>query len=557
MSEILVGQYLLRRLSELGVGTVFGVPGDYELALLNLIPEEGLSWVGTPNELVGAYAVDGYARTKRTPGALITTFGPGELSALCGIAGSYTEFVPVVHIVGYPKSAVQASGKIVHHTLGDLNYRHYLKMSDEISCATTVLTDASTAAAEIDRVLNAMLYHSQPVYIGVSEDIAYSKISAAGLETPLAKALPKNDLEVEDKVIGEILATLEESKNPVIIIDGGEARTSWEHNGTALINALRVPFVTTVLGKGIVNEQDELYRGCYSGYASWEAAVKTVDASDCVLRLGNFPADLNTGMFSEHLKSSKVIEFHRFSVKIGNATYDVKMDHVLPRLVDSIQKHGPFLTHEAPKEFAGLEPVPMPKIIGQDWLWNRMSSYLQPGDLVLTETGTTQFGFQQTRMPANSRNFTQGVWGSIGYASGSAVGASIAAKELGNYKRLVLITGEGSLQLTVQALSLLNRHGIPPVVFVLNNAGYTVERYFEGWDAEYNDVPLWEYGSLFTSLSPNVKTKTFKVDTAEALDKLLSDEEFQNASFPQCVDMIMDDKDAPTTMKALFWNKAN
>ncbi len=112
--------------------------------------------------------------------------------------------------------------------------------------------------------------------------------------------------------------------------------------------------------------------------------------------------------------------------------------------------------------------------------------------------------------------------------------------------------------------------------FVLNNSGYTVERYFEGWDGEYNDVPLWEYGSLFTSLSPNVKTKAYKVDSAEDLDKLLSNNEFQTALVPsgkqlflptrypvirtsdtfpyfQCVDMIMDDKDAPKTMKALFF----
>lgn len=94
---------------------------DFELALLNLVPEQGLSWVGTPNELVGAYAADGYAREKGF-GALVTTFGPGELSALCGIGGAFCENVPVLHIVGYPTRPVQASGRIIHHTLGDLRY---------------------------------------------------------------------------------------------------------------------------------------------------------------------------------------------------------------------------------------------------------------------------------------------------------------------------------------------------------------------------------------------------------------------------------------------------
>lgn len=96
---------------------------DYELALLDLVPNAGLTWVGTPNELVGAYAADGYAR-ENGAGAVITTFGPGELSALCGIGGAYCEFVPVVHIVGYPTSQAQASGLILHHTLGDVSYEY-------------------------------------------------------------------------------------------------------------------------------------------------------------------------------------------------------------------------------------------------------------------------------------------------------------------------------------------------------------------------------------------------------------------------------------------------
>jgi TPP-dependent 2-oxoacid decarboxylase len=102
--------------------TLTSIPNaDYELALLDLIPKEGITWTGSPNELVASYAADGYARVKGA-GALVTTFGPGELSALCGVGGSFTEFVPVIHIVGYPNDAIQESGKIFHHTLGDKSY---------------------------------------------------------------------------------------------------------------------------------------------------------------------------------------------------------------------------------------------------------------------------------------------------------------------------------------------------------------------------------------------------------------------------------------------------
>lgn len=133
--ETFVGSYLIERLAQLGLKSIFGVPGgnlflvilhitqsnhasDYELTFLDLIAKAGLEWKGNPNELNAAYAADGYARISNGIGALVTTYGPGELSALCGIAGSYCEYVPVLHIVGYPSVEIMKGHKIMHHSLG-------------------------------------------------------------------------------------------------------------------------------------------------------------------------------------------------------------------------------------------------------------------------------------------------------------------------------------------------------------------------------------------------------------------------------------------------------
>jgi pyruvate decarboxylase len=92
----------------------------------------------------------------------------------------------------------------------------------------------------------------------------------------------------------------------------------------------------------------------------------------------------------------------------------------------------------------------------------RLSSFVKPGDLIVAETGTSQVGAVATSIPKGAYYWTQAVWGSIGYAIGGAVGAAIAGKELGHYKRIIVLTGEGSLQLTVQAISILNRHCVVP-----------------------------------------------------------------------------------------------
>lgn len=94
----------------------------------------------------------------------------------------------------------------------------------------------------------------------------------------------------------------------------------------------------------------------------------------------------------------------------------------------------------------------------------RLSSFVKPGDMIVAETGTSQIGALATKTPQGVYYWTQAVWGSIGYAIGAAVGAAIAGKELGQYRRMIVFTGEGSLQLTVQAMSILNRHGVVPYV---------------------------------------------------------------------------------------------
>ncbi|KAK3984104.1 thiamine diphosphate-binding protein [Cladorrhinum sp. PSN332] len=564
MSEILIGEYLFLRLKQLGIETVFGVPGDYELALLDLVEPTGLKWIGTPNELIGAYAADGYARVNGV-GALVTTFGPGELSALCGIGGSCCESVPIVHIVGYPKISLQKSDKILHHTLGDGRYDHYEKISSELSCDTTVLDDPFTAAAEIDRVLTAIVYHAKPGYIGISEDIAYAKISSSSLTTPIPRTLPPSAPEAEATALSAIAKTLQSSKTPILMIDGGASRPTWSQHVNPLIEALKIPFLVTGMGKGIADESSPYYQGCYNGEGSYPAGViDTVDKADCILWLGNFPADFNTGMFTQNLSNKTIIDLQRFSLTINSAKYDIPVTSILPSLIAKLPSLPPLSSLPLPPLIAHPTPS-LPSEddpITHDLFFPSLSSFLRPKDIIITETGTAQVGITLTRFPAASLGWTQQVYGSIGYAAGAAAGAAVAAKETAEklYERVVLVTGEGSLQLTVQSLSLLARFGVPAVVFVLNNGGYTIERFFRGWEASYNDVPAWDYLRLFEGFCPAIESgvdgngsdlfRGYKVKTVGELEAVLNDGEMGKKA--TCVEVVVGKGDAAEPLKRTF-----
>ncbi|KMU85223.1 pyruvate decarboxylase [Coccidioides immitis H538.4] len=189
-----VAEYLFTRLHQLGIRSIHGVPGDYNLVALDYIPKCGLRWVGNCNELNAGYAADGYARINGIS-ALMTTFGVGELSALNAVAGAFSEFVPIVHIIGQPSTISQKDGMLLHHTLGNGDYNAFANMSANISCAVAKLNDPHQAATYIDSALRECWIRSRPVYIALPTDLVQKKVDGERLKTPIDLSPPATEKE--------------------------------------------------------------------------------------------------------------------------------------------------------------------------------------------------------------------------------------------------------------------------------------------------------------------------------------------------------------------------
>jgi len=170
-----IGDFLLRRLQEAGIKHLFGVPGDYNLEFMQQLEDRGEpAWIGNCNELNASYATDAYARINGL-GALSVTYGVGALSAINGIAGAYSEHVPVILICGsLPLRAIQR-GDLMHHTLADPEKGSLLRIFAEVTTAQTRLTPEN-AIAEIDRLILTSWRRKLPVYMELPSDISYLEI---------------------------------------------------------------------------------------------------------------------------------------------------------------------------------------------------------------------------------------------------------------------------------------------------------------------------------------------------------------------------------------------
>src|SRR5215468_5296079 len=182
--------------------------------------------------------------------------------------------------------------------------------------------------------------------------------------------------------------------------------------------------------------------------------------------------------------------------------------------------------------------VPSADPLTQDAYWKAIQNFLRPGDVIVVEDGASSAGMGRLTLPDDCTYVTGAfVWCSIGYATPALLGAILASPG----RRHILLTGEGSLQMTVQEISTVMRHDLKPFIFVINNSGYTVERAVLGKDAKYNDVANWRYSELPNVFSRDKKAETYVVTTSNELQKVMD----SPCSAMVFVEAVMDKYDAP------------
>ncbi|MED1567563.1 alpha-keto acid decarboxylase family protein [Bacillus paramycoides] len=543
-----VSTYLLDRLHELGIEHIFGVPGDYNLAFLDdVIAHKNLEWIGNCNELNAAYAADGYSRIKGIA-ALITTFGVGELSAINGIAGSYAENVPVIKITGTPTTKVMENGELVHHTLGDGKFDHFSNMYREITVAQTNLTPEH-AAEEIDRVLRACWNEKRPVHINLPIDV-YNKPINKPTEPILNKPILSNK-EALDKMLLHATSKINSAKKPVILADFEVTRFHAEEDLQHFVKKTGFPIATLSMGKGIFPEKHPQFIGIYSGDVSSAYLRNRIDESDCIISIGVKLTDTITGGFTQGFTKEQVIEIHPYTVKIIDKKYGpVLMQDVLQHLSDSIEHRNeenleikPFIS-----ESSSITEDFNPKVqmVTQKRFWQQMYHFLKENDVLIAEQGTPFFGSASIPLPNNTTYVGQPLWGSIGYTLPALLGTQLADLS----RRNILIIGDGSFQLTVQELSTILRHNLKPIIFLINNNGYTVERAIHGPNQPYNDIQMWDYDKFPNVFGLEEKSLTFKVKNETELVEVLSKITF-NMDRLIFIEVVMSQGDQPELLAKL------
>jgi indolepyruvate decarboxylase len=488
---VTIAEFLLSRLKGLGVDHVFGIPGDYILPFFEAMVVSDVEHVATCNELNAGYAADGYARL-RGLGAVAVTYGPGAFSLVNATAGAYAERVPMVVISGGPPSEAYRSRPHLHHVLPD-RYEVSLRIFEQITVAAKVLDDAARAANDVDELLQRCLSERRPVYLEIAQDVQQQAVSRVTDQLP--ETVRSGNPAATAAAVESLVSKMQAASSCVLLV-GHEINTPDLRIAVqSLVDKTGVPVASVFTGKPDFLEHHPRCIGIYHGLGSPAPVREFVEGADAVVWFGAVASDFNMGGSSANLSDDRTMHVFDGQVKTSDGTFTgVPVDDVIERLL-AILPEGHWADLDVPlQEFAHTARQPFEPVadtpISNKRFYDRIAHFLAPGDVVLADAGPS-ISMAHLQLPPDTRYLSSSYWASIGAGFGFTVGACFAARP---GQRVIALEGDGAFQMTGQEVSTMVRYERSPIIFILNNRGYTAERLIH--DGPFNDIQDWDYHRL-------------------------------------------------------------
>lgn len=537
-----VGQYLVDRLHQLGLEHLFSIAGDYSIEWLNrYVTPSSIEIIEEVNEVNAGYAADGYARLKGI-GALCVTYSAGALCAANAVAGAYVEKVPLVLINGTPSIkktlTFEQTGFSAHHFISGRETD--LQSFEHITVATIRVDNPDLAPMLIDYALTQCISERRPVYIELLQDMVDLEC-----EPPRGVLKPTRTLSDEtslEQSVAQICAKLESAENPLIWVGVEIDRLGLQKKAMSLIQQLNVPFVTQLLSKAVLSEDDGLFVGVLDGQASSAAVSDLAKRSDFILALGVWLTDINSLGWTPDFEKTAFASLD--AVKFG--TYfggQVALEH----LIDGIlaQQVAPKVRNLPENLAYTARPVGSKDEITYQGFYKFIQQYVDKNTIVGSDASMNYFGSLLLDVPSPGGFVAQSSYSSIGYIGPAATGICLAKR---HDQRVMVFSGDGGFQMTAQCLSTQTRFKLNPIVFVINNGVYGVEQWLSDSTVFFTEKPFFRSCILhpwnYSKLSDVFGCQGWKVGTYGELKDAVTCA-LANSSSPSIIQVLVPDKSIP------------
>lgn len=475
-----------------GVEVIFGYPGGSVIPFFDCLYDAPIKFVLTRHEQAAAHAADGYARSTGKVGVCVATSGPGATNLVTGIATAHMDSVPIVAITGQVKTSLIGNDAFQEADVTGV--------TRSISKYNYLVKDAKDLAGTVKEAFHlASTGRPGPVVIDLPVDV---QIQEADFNYPekIEMRSYKPTHFGRHKQISKLLKFIYAAKQPLIMAGGGVIISGAGEELLSFAEKANIPVTTTLMGLGGFPSTNELSLGM-PGMHGTAYANLAITESDLIISIGSRFDDRVTGRLDAFAPKAKIIH-----IDIDPTSISKNINVDLPIVGDAKNIVGQLNEEMDESKLANLEGWHN-KI--KEWkrkhplkYKNRKSGKIKPQHvieevyrqtegkaIICTEVGQNQMWTSQFYKFDYPRNFlSSGGLGTMGYGFPAAIGAKIANPK----KEVIVIAGDGSIQMNIQELATLSMYNIKVKIIILNNSCLGMVRQWQElfYDRRYSGTPL-------------------------------------------------------------------
>ena len=477
MAKMTGAQITIESLLAEGVDTIFGYPGGAILPTYDaLVQNPALRHILVRHEQGAAHMAEGYARVSGRPGVVLVTSGPGATNTITGIADAYMDSTPLVVICGQVPTNM-----IGNDAFQEADVTGITRPCTKHNYLIRDVNDISQTIKEAFHIAGSG--RPGPVLIDLPKDVQTNEASFSYPETVSLRGY-KPTLKGNTRQIERALEVIEQAERPLFYVGGGVQWSGAAEPLTELIRGLKVPITTTVMALGVYPSSDPLCLGMLGMHGGYWTNM-AVQNCDTLIAVGARFDDRVTGRTSDFApKAKKIIHI---DIDPSSISKNIKVDvpivgdikEVLQVMLGKVKSQEQLASsqqkwaewHTQIMDWKREKPLPyntqgangeiLPRAVLEEI--NRITG----GDaIVVTDVGQHQMWAAQMMEFSQPRSWlTSGGLGTMGYGLPAGIGAHFAAPD----RQVVVISGDGSIQMNIQELSAAVQYNVPVKVVILNN----------------------------------------------------------------------------------------
>lgn len=522
------GDAIIKALMDKGVDTIFGYPGGTVIPFYDMLYDSDLRHILVRHEQCAAHAAEGYARASGKVGVCLATSGPGATNLVTGIANAYMDSSPLIAI----------TGQVVSNLIGNDAFQEVDIMG--ITMPITKHSYQPKDANDIPSIINtsfeiASTGRNGPVLIDVPKEVQEQELDEYVLGTIPTPGY-KPTVRGNDKQISKAAEMLKKAERPFILAGGGTILAGASEEVKKLAELIKAPVATSLMGKGIIDENDDYSIGML-GMHGKQVANQSVNKTDCLLAIGCRFSDRTTGKLEEFLPEAKVIHIDIDPAEIGkNVSVDLPIvgdaKVVLKQLIKELE--GSKIDESAWfNSIVDFKKSTIPRVSYTDiplkpqQVIKEIAGAITEDTIVTTDVGLHQMWAAHFLDIAKPRKFiSSGGLGTMGFGFPAAIGAKVACPD----DAVLAIVGDGGFLMVCQELATIKENDIPVVIAMLNNRklGMVYQWQNKMYDERYSETDLGntpDFVKMAESFGINAERVEDVDKTQEVLSKALKDNE--------------------------------